>query len=103
LLTFVIVTGKRSRTTRTKRQRVDEVDLLDDAASAVFTKGAIDAINRVKAKLLGIERRVGENEGTTPGTKRQQLSVPDQVDELIKVATDPEQLAAMYLGWSPFF
>lgn len=31
------------------------------------------------------------------------LSVEGYVDELIKQATDPERLAAMYIGWCAFF
>ncbi|KAG6067261.1 hypothetical protein E4U32_004269 [Claviceps aff. humidiphila group G2b] len=31
------------------------------------------------------------------------LSVEGQVDELIKQAVDPRNLAAMYIGWCPFF
>lgn len=65
-------------------------------AQNMLTNGIIDdkaiaAIDRIKAKLKGRDFKNFDS-----------LSVEDQVDRLIKQATDPVNLCQAFLGWNPF-
>ncbi|CAI4211035.1 unnamed protein product [Parascedosporium putredinis] len=59
-----------------------------DGGVKFYPQGVVDSIKR---KVRGLMR-----DQSIP------LGVEGQVDELIKQATDPMNLAAMYIGWCPF-
>lgn len=75
-----------------------EIQLKQNLAENLLTKEADDlnkkafeAVNRIKAKLLGNDFKNHQN-----------LSVIKQVDLLIKQATSHENICQAYLGWNPF-
>jgi FKBP12-rapamycin complex-associated protein len=57
----------------------------------VLNKKALEAVNRIKAKLLGNDFKNHQN-----------LSVIKQVDLLIKQSTSHENICQAWLGWNPF-
>lgn len=57
----------------------------------VLNKKALEAVNRIKAKLLGNDFKNHQN-----------LSVISQVEFLIKQATSHENICQAWLGWNPF-
>lgn len=56
-----------------------------------LNKKTLEAVNRIKAKLQG-----NDFNRSVP------LSVPKQVDALIKQAASDKNLCQSYLGWNPF-
>ena len=57
----------------------------------ILNKKALEAVNRIKAKLLGNDFK-----------NRTHLQVKDQVDLLIRQATSHENVCQAWLGWNPF-
>ena len=67
--------------------------LAENAAkeSDTFSKKTLEAVNRIKAKLIGNDFK-----------NQTQLSVVKQVDNLIKQAISDENICQAWLGWNPF-
>ena len=57
----------------------------------VLNKKALEAVNRIRAKLLGNDFK-----------NHTDLIVTEQVSLLIKQATSHERICQAYLGWNPF-
>lgn len=58
----------------------------------LLNKKAIEVIDRVFEKLTGNDF-----------TDSKELSIPDQVDRLIKEARSIKNLSQSYIGWCPFW
>lgn len=58
----------------------------------VLDEKALTIVNRISNKLSGKDFAPNER-----------LDVPQQVQRLIKEATDIENLSQCYLGWSPYW
>ena len=71
------------------KQNIAENPMIKEAD--ILNKKALEAVNRIKAKLLGNDFK-----------NRSGLSVRDQVDNLIKQATSHENISQAWLGWNPF-
>lgn len=56
-----------------------------------LNKKTIDAVNRIKAKLMGNDFKNKSN-----------LEPGEQVRALIQQATSDENIAQAYIGWNPF-
>jgi len=79
-------------TSFTKRTMIEYRKVETRQQEGSFNDRAIKVTNRVNKKLTGRDFIEGET-----------LNVHDQVDFLIKQATDEENLCQGYIGWSPFW
>jgi phosphatidylinositol kinase/protein kinase (PI-3 family) len=64
----------------------------EEGERAVINKKALSITNRILNKLTGKDFHTPEP-----------LNVTEQVEKLIKHATDIENLAQCYIGWSPYW
>ena len=71
------------------RQNLAEKAVIKEADT--LNKKALEAVNRIKAKLQGNDFKNAQN-----------LSVEKQVAALISQATSDENICQAYLGWNPF-
>jgi phosphatidylinositol kinase/protein kinase (PI-3 family) len=71
------------------KQKIAENQMIKEAGT--LNKKALEAVNRIKAKLLGNDFKTGTN-----------LQVREQVENLIKQATSHENICQGWLGWNPF-
>ncbi len=68
------------------------LDVAENEIPEVLNEKAISIINRISNKLTGRDF-----------SPKQTLDVQQQVQKLIKQATDVENLCQGYLGWSPYW
>jgi serine/threonine-protein kinase mTOR len=81
------IENEESVTVRNKDLQDGETEMPE-----MLNEKAVNIINRISNKLTGKDF-----------SPKETLSVPLQVNRLIKQATHPENLASAYIGWSPFF
>lgn len=63
----------------------------NDLAEITFDRKALEAMNRIKAKLTGKDFNNSEP-----------LSTKYQVEKLIRQATSHENICQGFIGWNPF-
>ncbi len=75
-------------------------------ATVAASAAALSALDEAQKALRLIESRLSGNIETAreyrPRVAQVPMAVPGQVDSLIRIATDPLNLAAMYVGWAPY-
>ncbi|EAY01129.1 PIKK family atypical protein kinase [Trichomonas vaginalis G3] len=93
----------RSGSSNTKTDQMSFVGMTEVTGSVIDKGRVLLAEPRDKTTNTEMRARVNQKLSGTDFNENEALSVEDQATKLIKIATDPYNLAKMYSGWCPFW
>lgn len=67
-----------------------------------LSEKALRALKRIESKLTGLDFKTKKSDDNNKDEQKP-ISVEDQVNKLIKQATNIENLCQLYGGWSPLW